>query len=536
MLTFGTTAPPAARSRLRRAIHLKAGIRKIALSLAAFAALAGLSFACSDSSPPDSLVSPAAPPAPNPPPAETSAPEPEPTPAIPSVISHSAAVSENNPLIVFVSVALSAPGRVAVEYENEYAGKFRTAFGERAVERRVPVARLRANTVYEYAVVVENPGGGAPAYGARGEFTTGALPDRIAAVPTKATGRSSQPLILTDARPTAERPPTRHLLMWDELGEVVWQYRNDDGTIPNTLRVMRVQPNGDMIYIDKGRGSGTPSVVRTPFFGDAAYDIDFDGDTPHHDFIVLDDGRILYVGLYYLPDHPDARADTINLTPPIPRDGAGIERFKAERVWDSSDFYGVENYVYMNSISPSRDGGWIASLRYQDQVISISPDFQTIRWRLGGEDSDFDFPEPADKFHRQHTATELPNGNILLFDNEADLPGGGNYSRALELRLDFDSMTAVKAWEFSPEPPMRSRAVSSAYRLDNGNTLVNFGWTDSPADASIAVIEVDAEGRETFRLETGPAPRGELEITRYRASPGPESVIGETTLRPPKER
>ena len=109
-----------------------------------FSALAALSFACSDSA----------------------------APGVPSVASHSAAVSADNPLIAYVSVELSAPGRVAVEYENEYAGKFRTALSARAAEHVIPVARLRADTAYEYAVRVEKPDG-ALAYGARGEFVSG---------------------------------------------------------------------------------------------------------------------------------------------------------------------------------------------------------------------------------------------------------------------------------------------------------------------------------------------------------------------------
>ena len=138
----------------------------------------------------------------------------------------------------------------------------------------------------------------------------------------------------------------------------------------------------------------------------------------------------------------------------------------------------------------------------------------------------------------QHAATQLPNGNVLVFDNRADLPdeSGGYYSRALELRLDFDAMTAVKAWEYSPAPPLYARNRSSAYRLDNGNTLINFGISADPAAIPIAIIEADADGREIFRLETiNPAVKeGADGPRRYRAYPGPESVIGETMLRAPK--
>ena len=140
----------------------------------------------------------------------------------------------------------------------------------------------------------------------------------------------------------------------------------------------------------------------------------------------------------------------------------------------------------------------------------------------------------------QHTASELPNGNILVFDNRAKLPeeeGGKRYSRALELRLDFDAKTAVKAWEFSPEPRMYSRILSSAYRLDNGNTLVNFGTSPDLANIPIAIAEAYARGREVFRLESIDPPLSEVldkGPERCRAYPGPKSIMGETMLRAPR--
>ena len=268
-------------------------------------------------------------------------------------------------------------------------------------------------------------------------------------------------------------------------------------------------------------------------------------DRPHHDFIILDDGRILYLGRYRFPFDDSANGGDGETTARVSSLSVyDTETGKFERVWEPLKFWDItdppqrvcwpgENpdWTHLNSLSRSPDGGWIMSSRHRHQVVSVSPDFQTVRWQLGGPDSDFDFPDPSDRFDTQHTATQLPNGNI---------PGGeGHYSRALELRLDFDAMTAVKAWEFSPDPPIYARIFSSAYRLDNGNTLINFGHSEDPANVPIAVIEVDADGREIFRLETiDPTVAEEASIgpSRYRANPGPESVIGETMLRAPKPK
>ena len=471
-------------------------------------------------------------------------------PNVPSVISHSATIDADNGQIVYVNVILSAPARAAVEYENEFAGKFRTALSETAaIEHAVPVVRLRADTAYQYAVAVEKPDGGEFAYRARGEFMTGALPGVLATMRKETVGRSSLDLIMSDYRARFSEGWRQHIVMRDALGFAVWHYAVP---VQAPLQAVRVQPGGVIYQLE------SCCVIEITPLGEVASEISiyYGADRIHHDFLILEDGRILYLNMRDSTFAVSAngeiverevRIDEINALDPA----VGV----SERVWAPTDFWDItdpaqwgktspdrENWLHANSLSESPGGGYVVSLRDLNQVVSISPDFQTVRWRLGGPGSDFDFPDPTDRFTRQHVATELPNGNVLLFDNQARLPeeeGGGRYSRALELRLDFESKTAAKAWEFSPEPPIYSRIVSSAYRLDNGNTLVNFGHSRDPAAIPIAIIEADAEGREVFRLETIDPPTAaaaNLGPYRYRAYAGPKSIMGETMLRAPKRR
>ena len=84
---------------------------------------------------------------------------------------------------------------------------------------------------------------------------------------------------------------------------------------------------------------------------------------------------------------------------------------------------------------------------------------------------------------------------------------------------------------------MFSRVISGAFRLDNGNTLINFGFSEDFAAIPIAIVEADAQGREIFRLETIDPPLAAASAMgpmRYRAYPGPKSIMGETMLRAPK--
>jgi len=98
------------------------------------------------------------------------------------------------------------------------------------------------------------------------------------------------------------------------------------------------------------------------------------------------------------------------------------------------------------------------------------------------------------------------------------------------LRLDAAAGTAVKVWEYRPTPDNYAPSLSSAYRLSNGNTLVNFSRGDHAGNRS--VVEVDAAGNEVFRIDNPPLHAGEDLPVRYRVYDGIVAIMDETTLRP----
>src|SRR5262249_9838558 len=174
-----------------------------------------------------------------------------------------------------------------------------------------------------------------------------------------------------------------------------------------------------------------------------------------------------------------------------------------------------EEWTHSNSLQVAPTGVVLMSIRHLDTVLAISPQFDRIAWRIGRFGSDFTFPNPTDKFYHQHFARILSNGNLLLFDNGNGRPAaeGGPYTRALELALDWDSMTATKVWEFrhqvgaSGGGPIYKYAdrVGLAQRLENGNTLVWFGADIDPATLlaknpqTFTLVEADAS-REAVAL------------------------------------
>jgi arylsulfate sulfotransferase len=184
----------------------------------------------------------------------------------------------------------------------------------------------------------------------------------------------------------------------------------------------------------------------------------------------------------------------------------------------------VQDWTHANSISIGPQGNILVSLRHLNQIISIAPDFKSIQWRLGGPGSDFSFPDPSDQFYHQHTASQLPNGNILLFDNGNTRPPeeGGMYSRALELELDFTTMETRKVWEYRHSPDRFARCCARVERLANGNTLVDFGNDDGGLTS--VLVEADSQGNAVSVIEMSSLESN----TQYRAY-ALDSINGEFT-------
>ena len=470
---------------------------------------------------------------------------------LPEVLAHRVSLHPQNSLIAEVRITLSDPAQVFIEYENPEAGKFRTALSQPGTEHTIPVVRLRPATAYAYTIGLQ-AGPGGRAYGPSGEFTTGWLPLELAGMQSRAAGRSSQPLIVTDYK---NRTGSWYFF-WDETGSIVWYYMIEDLenlSVGWRNAAIKQKPNGNLVYI-----SHLCCLVEITPLGEV---VDWLAPhrrqgKPHHDFRLLDDGRILYLAqeraAVGAPVHgwpPDTIVKTDRLHSWNPADAS------IEEVWDSRDFWDISDpgqwmrqdesidYLHLNSLSVGADGNLIVSARTRNQIFALAPDFRRVEWQLGGPGSDYEFPNPGDRFYGPHSAAQLPNGHLLLFDNGWGRPDseGGEYSRALELRLDEANGTAVKAWEYRHQPDIYSRILSSAFRLNSGHTLVNFGINEAADEVSPMVfVEVNRPGLEVFRVETyglHTADRSDNDFPRrFRATADITSIMGETMLRPPAER
>lgn len=229
-------------------------------------------------------------------------------------------------------------------------------------------------------------------------------------------------------------------------------------------------------------------------------------------------------------------------------DGAGLVDSVIQRIdpdgslgfqWTSAPY--VEetvaagpDYAHINSFALMGDGSLLASFRNLSSVFKIDTTTFAgeVVWKLGGRDSDFEIVDgegvPDGGPCAQHSAHELPNGDIVLFDNGSsdffealcltpDDPNGAPVqrprSRVLTLRPDVVSGTAEVVGSHAPAGRFAWFA-GSTQPLPQEHLLV--GW----ASATQAVAtELDAAGETVWELRDA-NPDASRRYFSYRAQLG----------------
>ena len=151
---------------------------------------------------------------------------------------------------------------------------------------------------------------------------------------------------------------------------------------------------------------------------------------------------------------------------------------------------------HINSVDVSGADALLISSRHTHTLYLVDRKTGSVRWRMGGKQSDFTLG-PNATFAWQHDARRQPNGLISMFDNHY-MSGTTGTSRGLVLAVDEQAKTAVVKQEFN-HAGHRGNAMGSVQFLENGHVLV--GWGSDPA-----VTEFTADGTaiyEATRVGTG---------------------------------
>ncbi|MFT3917146.1 MAG: aryl-sulfate sulfotransferase [Anaeromyxobacteraceae bacterium] len=405
-------------------------------------------------------------------------------PARPRVEEAAAATLPRTVLGRRVEVRAPAAERVHVEWTEGGAAR-RTpdvaVVGDRA---GVTVLGLAADAEHEVTVVAEGRGGTARR---ALRFRTDPLPPAVARLSLAVTGQPPGEWVLLDAL-RLDSPGV--LAAFDGAGTLRW-YREFEGDAP----VVEAKPLADghvIAYL--GRSNGWQAVeggyVEVDAAGEevrrfgAAAPLFTDG----HEALVTDPGtpaeRLHVIGY----DHREVDLAPLGLGRAEMAMHA-VQRLRPDRTpeftWNGWDHVGVDELVnpifpdmvegtdvdHANSIALDEAGDYVVSFRNLDAVWLLDRETGEVRWRLGGARSDFTFlDDPLGGFSGQHTATLLPGGRLLVFDNGThhDPPT----TRAVEYALDVPARTARRVWEFRHPGGHFNQFTGSAYRQPDGSTWV----------------------------------------------------------------
>jgi hypothetical protein len=158
--------------------------------------------------------------------------------------------------------------------------------------------------------------------------------------------------------------------------------------------------------------------------------------------------------------------------------------------WHSLDHVGIEesyvhppedpdfvyDYFHVNSIDVDHDDNLLISARNTSAVYKLDRRSGNVLWRLDGRRSDFEMAEGTHSYW-QHDARRQEDGTITIFDNGAH-PQVHDRSRAIQLHLDEEKMSAALLREYTSPEKILSTSQGNAQLLSNGNTLV--GWGSEP--------------------------------------------------------
>jgi hypothetical protein len=468
----------------------------------------------------------------------------------PSPLGITATMDATNSLIFHIQGSVSAPGEVTIEYWSTGTGTFITApVTTTGVTFSAEVMRLRPLTQYNYQVFLAESTN-TPVSQYQGTFTSGPLPAGLQDAKIQdIQGTPTWDLLLLDYNCT----DFNGIVAIDGSGQIVWYYQND-----NQVFTLAQEPNYNLVFNEVSLNVGY-TMKEIASDGETRHSVDdiLDDGTvsaPHgrwnHEMLLRPDNKVWTIGA-------DIRPVNINGTYTM-QTGGTIEEWDiskgtvtrlvslfdlldaaTDRAQDSDVTTGffwqgsqnqyagaAEDWTHSNSLDVLPNGDILMSNRHLDQIIAIKPDFSGVDWKLGGVGSDFTFPNPSDQFYHQHYANMLPNGDLLLFDNGNLRPDdqGGQYSRAEELKLDFSTMQATKVWEYRNAPDLFSSAVGSTIRLNNGDTVVDFG-VDSTSDnpGIFTVAEAGPDGNAVSVITISSPGKGD----QYRAIPV-DSLNGET--------
>jgi hypothetical protein len=422
--------------------------------------------------------------------------------SLPMTINPTVEANPHNVLSAWVCWTTDQPMTSRVDFSHDGSWDFFVEDDEMVTEHRLLVYGMRPETAYTFNAWGTDEDG---TTGGGGEvsYTTPITPfgDLVTEVDVLQVNRMEPGWTLTNLLVADVLYPAT-AVMFDAEGYPVWyhQYggpdsRADievtlvDGDRPRVLFGGSLEPERAVAEVDL-TGEITWEGPEQPNSLDPAPDGAY-----HHSFRKLADGT--YLGLHY-------EWDGNQLYDVVQQFDAGGDTVWS---WEARDLPHAESAIYPWGNAPLMDldaGAAYYNTRGNSALYKVDMASGDVDWVLG-EEGDFvgdfagdpDHPQPW--FAEAHGPQLQANGNILMYDNGTPQRAA---SRALELAIDEQAMTAEVVWEYPGEGVDDSWFtvhMGDADRLANGNTLINVGHL-VPGGSPSRIFEVSPDGDVVWQL------------------------------------
>lgn len=288
-------------------------------------------------------------------------------------------------------------------------------------------------------------------------------------------------------------------MLVDEAGEPVWVQDAAEGTSRADLQVQQYRGERVLTYWEGqavvGVGEGELVILDETYEEIDRVGMQGDLDTGHtdmHETTLTDEGTLLVAA--YVPTEADltsiggsadgwvyeAVVQEIDVeTDEVLFEWSSLDEVAVdETVIELADGFGTKDkpfdYFHVNSISYDDDGDLLISARNTSGLYKLDHDEEELRWRLGGERSDFEVPAEA-TFAYQHDVERAEDGTLTLFDNANETD---HTSRGLRLDVDEEARTVEMVAEYTSADDRQADTQGSVEELENGNVVI--GWGQHP--------------------------------------------------------
>jgi hypothetical protein len=249
----------------------------------------------------------------------------------------------------------------------------------------------------------------------------------------------------------------------DADGEFVWAL-----PVGNYVTGVRMSYDGKYMWINgtDNTTSGEALIHRVTMDGLTDEDLSEEFGFQDHQITVMPDESVIYYG--HDGDCPDIKRRYADGT--------------IETIVNAQDAHGAEGPCHVNHIAYSPfDDTLVFSDDNHDNYTKVTLEGEVV-WVLGGSTNHF--TGDGASWSREHGVDLLAADRLVYFNNgELSDPVG---SRAVELQLDLEAMTATRVWVYTPTPPISNSVLGDVQRMPNGNTVIAFS-------AQGVVHEVDAD-------------------------------------------